>query len=130
METSSGSMHVLSNIDTEYRTATCSECGTVDIQNKNGSTMPKWCCGNKRRMNSRARIRKSTLKRPRFQEQDGRCAICNVPIEIKSAHLDHDHITGRIRGMLCRDCNWGLGNFKDSIESLRRAIQYLENYLD
>ena len=58
----------------------------------------------------------------------GRCAICRIelPLLSKSTHADHDHKTGNIRGVLCRDCNHGLGTFKDSTELLRAAIQYLE----
>lgn len=38
----------------------------------------------------------------------------------------HDHKTGKIRGLLCRACNHGLGNFLDSIENLEEAINYLK----
>lgn len=41
--------------------------------------------------------------------------------------VDHNHTTGFIRGILCRNCNTGLGHFKDSIRILRRAIEYLED---
>ncbi len=40
--------------------------------------------------------------------------------------VDHDHQTGFVRGLLCRDCNAALGLFKDSQEILERAIGYLE----
>jgi hypothetical protein len=39
---------------------------------------------------------------------------------------DHDHIAGNFRGWLCHDCNRGLGNFKDDINKLKSAIEYLE----
>jgi hypothetical protein len=55
--------------------------------------------------------------------QDGKCAICGVGVP---EHVDHDHVTGRIRGMLCFSCNGGLGQFGDSVERLRLAIAYLE----
>jgi recombination endonuclease VII len=42
---------------------------------------------------------------------------------------DHDHLTGRLRGYLCRECNLGLGAFKDSPEKLTSAIQYIEEHL-
>lgn len=40
--------------------------------------------------------------------------------------LDHDHKTGKFRGWLCHDCNRALGNFKDNINLLKRALNYLE----
>ncbi len=55
-------------------------------------------------------------------EQGGVCAICGSP---DPEHLDHDHRTGWVRGILCFNCNGGLGRFKDSPESPARAITYL-----
>ena len=64
-----------------------------------------------------------------FARQDGRCAICQseVFVEIdRSAQIDHCHATGKVRGILCKFCNLGLGTFKDNIASLERAIDYLK----
>jgi hypothetical protein len=41
-------------------------------------------------------------------------------------HTDHDHSTGKFRGVLCRDCNWMLGKAKDSSSILRKGAEYLE----
>ncbi len=58
--------------------------------------------------------------------QGGRCAICLRPPEAdKELHVDHDHASGAVRGLLCRMCNKGLGHFEDEIERMTRAIQYL-----
>jgi hypothetical protein len=43
-------------------------------------------------------------------------------------HLDHDHETGELRGILCTNCNNGLGRFEDDLERLRRLVVYLERY--
>jgi hypothetical protein len=43
-------------------------------------------------------------------------------------HVDHDHKTGLIRGLLCTQCNPGIGYFQDSIERLQLAIKYLEKF--
>lgn len=55
-------------------------------------------------------------------EQDGLCAICR---ERPAKHVDHDHASGAIRGILCFSCNRGLGKFRDDPHIIRRAIQYL-----
>ena len=66
-------------------------------------------------------------------DQDGTCAICNKKNKMKKSKkdayqlsVDHNHDTGEIRGLLCMNCNFGIGNFKDSIEILKEAIKYLE----
>lgn len=61
-------------------------------------------------------------------EQGGGCAICRTtdPGGRHGAfHVDHDHATGTVRGLLCSDCNFGLGKFKDDPVSLQAAIDYL-----
>jgi hypothetical protein len=63
-----------------------------------------------------------------YEEQAAKgCAICGAT-KCKSGKklaVDHDHKTKRIRGLLCANCNNGIGRFKDSIELLKRAIEYL-----
>jgi hypothetical protein len=63
-----------------------------------------------------------------FTKQDGRCKICNIVQEelIKALAVDHCHTTGKVRGLLCRECNLMLGNANDNIENLKAAIAYLE----
>lgn len=64
--------------------------------------------------------------------QKGRCAICGSEGFLMREHhwsklvTDHDHKTGHVRGLLCHNCNRGLGLFQDSISNLKQAIQYLE----
>ncbi|CAA0134581.1 Uncharacterised protein [Mycolicibacterium vanbaalenii] len=70
-----------------------------------------------------------------FAEQGGVCAICKeVPTPRNTrAHwdgklcVDHDHDTGRIRGLLCNDCNLAVGYGKSS-EALRAAAEYIDRY--
>jgi hypothetical protein len=59
-----------------------------------------------------------------LQSQDNKCAICQDPFS-KTPHVDHDHTTGKIRGLLCNNCNAGIGFLKDSPKLLRLAIEYL-----
>lgn len=65
----------------------------------------------------------------RLAEQDGYCAICGRHAELfgKPLAVDHDHTTREIRGLLCDDCNLGLGKFRDRIDLLEEAISYLLN---
>ena len=60
-----------------------------------------------------------------FVAQGGVCKICGQPERKRFLNVDHDHTTGRIRGLLCRTCNWGLGHFKDDRYLLLKAIDYL-----
>jgi hypothetical protein len=62
------------------------------------------------------------------RSQNGVCAICKK-FSLNGCRLvvDHDHISGRIRGLLCDNCNLALGLFKDSLETLSSAFDYLEN---
>jgi hypothetical protein len=55
--------------------------------------------------------------------QGGLCAICQYR---PAVHVDHDHVTGVVRGVLCFPCNAALGHFKDRIDLLGRAQSYLE----
>ena len=58
-------------------------------------------------------------------EQGGKCKICGQLPNSKGLALDHCHTTGKVRGLLCSECNTGLGKFYDNIENLERAILYL-----
>jgi hypothetical protein len=63
-----------------------------------------------------------------FVNQGGLCTICKEhPAENTRLSVDHDHKTGKIRGLLCIRCNAGLGHFKDEINLLLNAIKYLSN---
>lgn len=60
-------------------------------------------------------------------EQNNLCKICNNNFKNdKDICVDHNHLTGKIRSLLCTACNLGLGKFKDNIEILRKAVIYLE----
>ena len=66
-----------------------------------------------------------------WKAQSGECAICKTPQGRgrNGFHVDHDHVTGKVRGLLCRDCNYILGNAKDSPQLLQRAIEYLQKHI-
>lgn len=66
-----------------------------------------------------------------LEKQRGVCAICFVDkVSLNSKrrnwNVDHCHLTGKVRGLLCDNCNQGLGKFKDKTDLLMNAINYLE----
>jgi len=71
-----------------------------------------------------------------FEQQNGVCAICGLPETRKNQYgtrklsVDHDHLTGKVRGLLCSNCNQGIGHLKSDehgTEILCAAIGYLKN---
>jgi hypothetical protein len=62
-----------------------------------------------------------------YLAQGGKCAICkkDIPYIGKETHIDHDHKTNKIRGLLCAKCNMGIGHFDDDTMILEAAIKYL-----
>ncbi|MBF6428677.1 endonuclease VII domain-containing protein [Nocardia cyriacigeorgica] len=64
-----------------------------------------------------------------YEAQGGRCYICRKGRGLrKKLSVDHDHATGRVRGLLDTACNRNvLGHFQDDVEALERAIEYLKN---
>lgn len=73
-----------------------------------------------------------------FEKQGGVCALCGKPetkmqkrkeggkVVLDSLNVDHDHITGKVRGLLCYRCNTGIGKLMDDPDLLRKAADYLE----
>lgn len=76
----------------------------------------------------RGQLRRYGLTKTQYQNlfvtQNGVCAICSKAT-IKKLAVDHDHKTKIVRGLLCANCNIGLGHFKDDINLLAKAIGYL-----
>lgn len=133
----------------------CSKCGTEDPLefHKKPRTWCMTCCRTdnldrynrqtpEQREAHRVSARRSALKKQygltyerfleMFEEQDGKCAICCHPVHPHHENryvtgcVDHCHTTGKVRGILCWDCNIGLGKFHDNVDKLRTAIKYLE----
>lgn len=71
-----------------------------------------------------------------LEAQGGVCAICRNPEthkrngKLKALAVDHHHSTGKIRGLLCSDCNTGIGKLKDDPKVLLAAAEYLKHHLD
>jgi hypothetical protein len=94
---------------------------------------------NNRRMRINGTYRKAKLKElygitPQqweilFISQHGLCAICSKELKRdKTTHVDHSHTTEKVRGLLCKDCNTGLGHFFDNTENLEKALAYLSSF--
>lgn len=82
----------------------------------------------------KANLRKYQLTLAQYDDmhlkQDGRCAICRVPqCDLKyKFSVDHDHVTGKVRQLLCVKCNSVLGLSGDSVDRLQLAINYLKKH--
>jgi len=64
-----------------------------------------------------------------WSAQQGLCALCTKALHRESGrgcHVDHDHETGRFRGLLCGNCNTALGTLGDNVEGLSRALAYVK----
>lgn len=122
----------------------CAHCGTVyQPKNRRPSIYCSMACGIT--AYSRTRERRDVLLRRKYgigaddydlllAEQGGGCALCGVkPEDLTKGrwqtflHVDHDHESGRVRGLLCPDHNLLLGRFGDSVEMFRAVVAYLEH---
>jgi hypothetical protein len=92
----------------------------------NARRRQRWATDADFRDRCRARSHGLSLQdyRAMLERQGKVCGICKTPG--KPLCVDHCHATGKVRGLLCRDCNLGLGNYKDNPVSTRAATAYLE----
>ena len=113
----------------------CHDCGVVlSAKNQYPSCRKRsqWCC--KKCWNQRfyiaVRKYKYGLSKRQFfallESQNGRCAICQREIADSRVAVDHNHETGEVRGLLCPQCNSGIGLLQDSPAIIRAAAAYLE----
>lgn len=86
---------------------------------------------NRKKVNARIRLHKHGMTAQEhdvlLKKQRNCCAICREKFR-KTPHIDHSHTTKKNRGLLCDDCNLGLGRFKDNVRFLKLAIKYLKKY--
>ena len=64
-----------------------------------------------------------------YDEQQGICPVCGLPLEREEGHIDHDHNTGEVRGILHPKCNMGIGKLDDDPNKIQRALDYLNKYM-
>jgi hypothetical protein len=64
-----------------------------------------------------------------LEKQGGVCAVCGGPPLGKGRyHVDHDHVTGHVRGLLCHKCNVALGLVGDDVAQLAKLTEYLTSF--
>lgn len=89
----------------------------------------KWRKANKDKMKSNAVKHRYGVSLEEYEEKIKpckNCGICGREFQNdKDKHFDHNHISKKFRGVLCTNCNLGLGHFKDNKEILSSAINYL-----
>ena len=106
----------------------------IEKRNKNRSEYRK-----KHPESTKRSIKKSRLKRlynltleqynEMLKKQDLKCAICNEPLDLQNPHgvnIDHNHLTGKIRGILCNKCNLAIGLLRDNPEYIYKAYKYIK----
>jgi hypothetical protein len=137
----------------------CGCCGTnkpqseYHFRNKKKKTLNSWCkdCKNKARIERRKHTPDCPIKAKQYylkqwygltvdqydsmvKQQNNSCAICDIVFDsgIKGTkpHVDHCHVTGRVRGLLCSKCNTLLGMANDNKVVLENAITYLDRSQD
>lgn len=116
----------------------CIDCGESSLYEKSFSLCV--LCHKKRSSRYHTqeyRFRQHGVTRDWYEKEcDKGCAICGNHLSSQSiikrerGHIDHCHTTNKVRGVLCDLCNKGLGQFKDNIESLTKAIEYLRKSND
>lgn len=119
---------------------TCSSCNKIKPVNNfayRSDTRDRLSsqCSNCRKITQiKTKYKVSALEAKRLfdRQKYGICDVCGMTaIEHQDKynsrlHIDHDHLTGKIRGILCKKCNVSLGHFSDSIDILRNLIKYLQ----
>jgi hypothetical protein len=114
------------------------ECGHPDRKHASGGmccscyNVAKYKDKNKITYNTNTEFRERFLRRQKERyDREQKAPIGTCPICLRQnlkLFKDHSHITNLKRGLICNNCNFVLGHAKDNIETLRRAIEYLERY--
>lgn len=114
--------------------------GEFDFQTREGRTsyLREYRKANPEKERARNLREDFDLSLEQYQEmhdrQNGKCAICGQPEtqmrdgKVRALAVDHNHTTGKIRELLCSDCNTGIGKLKEDIKILQSAIEYLKQH--
>lgn len=95
-------------------------------------------CSRVKRNTDPQRVRENSLKRTygitqkdydiMLEQQGGKCACCGTTehqTRWNNFCVDHDHTTGKVRGLLCKSCNIALGELNDNVDTIKKMISYL-----
>ena len=90
----------------------------------------EWYKENKTKVSDQVKLRTYNVTREEFEAMKNRCDNkCEICMEVFSTpYIDHCHITGCARGLLCQKCNSAIGFLKDDVDLVKSAVRYLEKY--
>lgn len=105
----------------------CSECKLMRMRSDRAKNPQKYLqyyktCNRRRNYNLEPHEYNKLM-----EDSNNLCMICKEPPKTKSLHIDHDHKTGKVRGLLCHGCNTAIGLMKEDTNILQKAINYLNN---
>ena len=108
----------------------CNNC--EQIKHPNAFRKSEWVCRkcrseerHEQRLHKQYNITPAEVAQ-RLEQQAHACAICQDPFEASEQPMvDHDHVTGKVRGLLCHHCNTGIGMMRDNPKLLYRAARYI-----
>ncbi len=109
----------------------CRECCSKDTKEDRDKRQETWGYYNRNGHLKRKYNISLEQYKEMFNVQNGCCYLCNKKVEEgRMLCVDHNHSTGKIRKLLCTQCNAGLGNFRENVEVLNRAIEYVKENED
>ena len=119
----------MKNLPVIVKSRVCKDCGerkSAEHYNKNAKEKDGlyYCCKPCRAI--RRRVKTYNLEESKYQEMVKATPNCPICGSEEPLVVDHDHSTGKVRGLICNHCNLVLGHARDSIETLKNAIAYLE----
>lgn len=126
----------MGNVEIQIKTRVCTFCRIEKLliefnkhNGRNSDNVQDWCKQCRRENISITKYGISTIEE--ILKQNNICLICKQKFIIgdfkKDPNIDHNHLTGKFRGILCKECNILLGMAKDNIQILIKAIEYLKN---
>ena len=119
----------MKNLHVIVKSRVCTDCGerkSAEHYHKNAKEKDGlyYCCKPCRAI--RRRVKTYNLEESKYQEMVKATPHCPICGSEEPLVVDHDHSTGKVRGLICQPCNKGLGFFRDNTEAMKNAINYLE----